>query len=295
MFVTTDREKYIDIVIKSVLSNLNNTEYVFVFNKYKELLNYIYLKLLISDTDSDKFFEQLTRNKIREIIAILYLFFPYINDENYYEKFKLIKKLSDITLKKTNDTYEICNFQYSRGYQDNDIYKEYSFSTDDIRINFELLKNTIERLRTKLYVNWVNIVPILLEKYKESKIYKNTVEYYKDKNNIEAKEKGLPFGEMYDTIVNDLYLNTLDFKWLLFEKSINGKIIMYLDILNDIYPVYNILNNREDSKWLLLDQNNKTLFSKNMDVYFSKVEKGESYNGYSNEILKEKTRNSCVN
>jgi hypothetical protein len=288
MFVTTDREKYIDIVIKSVLSNLNNTEYVFVFNKYKELLEYIYLKLLINDSDSDKFFEQLSRNKNREIIAILYLFFPYINDANDYEKFKLIKKLSDITLKKTNDTYEICNFQYSRGYQEKDTFKEYSFSTDDIRINFELLKNTIERLRTKLYVNWVNIVPILLEKYKESKIYKNTIEYYiNDNNNNEAKEKGLPFGEFYDTIVNDLYLNTLDFKWLLFEKSINGKMIMYLDILNDIYPVYNILNNKEDSKWLLLDQNNKTLFSKNMDVYFSKVEKGESYNGYPNELLKD--------
>ena len=100
MFLTTDRKKYIDIVIKSVLLNLNNTEYQYVLDKYYELVDYIFFKLLIDDKDSDKFFEQLKRNKNREIISILYLFFPYINDSNNYEKFKLIKTLSDITLKK---------------------------------------------------------------------------------------------------------------------------------------------------------------------------------------------------
>ena len=286
MFVTTDREKYIDIVIKSVLTNLNGTEYQYIFKKYCELLDYIFLKLLIDDEDSDKFYEQLKRNKNREIIAILYLFFPYINDSNNYEKFKLIKNLSDITVKKNNDTYEICNFQYSRGYQEGDTYKEYLFSIDDIEINFEILKNTIENLRTKFYINWVNAIPILVEKYQESKIYKNTVEYY-IKNNEEYKDTALPFGEFYDTIVNDLYLNTVDFKWLLFEKSVNGKIIMYLDILNDIFPVYNILNDIEGSKWLLINDNKKTLFTKNMELYFSKVEKGESYNDYPHELLKD--------
>jgi hypothetical protein len=223
MFVTTDREKYINIVIKSVLSNLNNTEYDFIFNKYKELLEYIYLKLLIED--SEKFYEQLKRNKNREITAILFLFFPYINDSNNYEKFKLIKNLEDITVKKSNDTYEISNFQYSRGYQKEDTFEEYPYSIEDIDINFELLKNTIERLRTKFYVNWVNVVPILIEKYQESKIYKNSIEYYVN-NKPEFEDKSLPFGEFYDTIINDLYLNTLDFKWLLFEKSVNKKIIM---------------------------------------------------------------------
>lgn len=73
MFLTDPYKEYIDIVIKSVLSNLNSTEYKYVFEKYCQLLNYIYEKLLIND--SDAFFGQLKRNNDREIIAILYLFF----------------------------------------------------------------------------------------------------------------------------------------------------------------------------------------------------------------------------
>lgn len=189
-------------------------------------------------------------------------------------------------MKKNNDTYEICNFQYSRGYQKGDSFNEYSFSTEDIRINFELLKETIENIRTKFYINWVNVVPILLEEYHNSKIYKNTVKYYLE-NNLDYENNSLPFAEFYDTIINDLYLNTLDFKWLLFEKNVKGNTIMYLDILNDIYPVYNILNDIEGSKWLLLDENKQTLFTKNMDLYISKIQKGESYNNYPNELLKD--------
>jgi len=283
MFLTESYKEYIDIVIKSILSNLNSIEYKFVFDKYCDLLEYIYNKLLISNPQS--FIDQIKRNNNREIIAILYLFFPYIDDINNYEKFKLIKNLSDITIKKNNDTYEISNFQYSRGYDEDDSFNEYSFSIEDITINFELLKETINNLRTKFYVNWVNVVPILLEKYQESKIYKNTVKYYLE-NNISFKETALPFAEFYDTIINDLYLNTLDFKWLLFEKSVNDKNIMYLDILNDIYSVYNILNNIEDSKWLLLDESKQVLFIKNMDLYIDKIQKGESYNNYSNKLLK---------
>ena len=60
---------------------------------------------------------------------------------------------------------------------------------------------------------------------------------------------------------------------------------MYLEILNDIYPVYNILNDIEGSKWLLLDESKKSQFTKNMDLYFNKVEKGESYNNYPNDLL----------
>jgi hypothetical protein len=287
MFLTTDNKLYIGIVIKSILSNLNNTEYDDLLNIYFDLVNFIHDKLLIRD--SAKFFEQLKRNKNREIIAILYLLFPYIDDSNNYEKYKLIKNLSDITLLKSNKTYTICNFQYSRGYvnESDNKYQEYAFKIDDIKINFELLKQSIDRIRLKLYINWVNVVPIVLEKYPESNIYKISLKHYFSTNVTDHSENALPVSEIYDTVINDLYLNCLDFKWLLFEKSVNQKIIMYLDILNKIYPVYNIIDNKQNSKWILIDDNLKNKFSKNMDLYFNKAINNQEYNGFSADLLKE--------
>ena len=299
MSFTEKYKDYFNNIVKSILKNLNNTEYDVIFKKYCELIDYIYLKFLIKDESG--FYEQLKRNNNQEIIAILYLFFPYIEDTNNYEKFKLITKLSDITLKKNNGNYEICNFQFSRGYYDetSNKFNEYPFSIEDININFELLKQSIERLRIKLYVNWVNIVPILLENYKESQIYKDSEKYYLrtnsiDKETLKEKDTALPIAEIYDTLVNELYMNTLDFKWLLFEKSVNKKIISYIDILDQIYPVYNILNDINGSKWLLLDENKKELFTKNMDLYFSKAEKNITYNNISAELLNEFFKNMLL-
>ena len=286
MFLTSDNKLYINKIIKTILENLNNTECLLVLDVYYDLLNYIYDKLLISDANS--FFEQLKRNNNREIIAVLYLLFPYIDDSNNYEKFKLISKLSDITLLKNKDTYTICNFQFSRGYLDkDDKYNQYEFSINDIKINFELLKQSINRIRTKLYINWVNVVPILLEEYHKSNIYLKSKDYYHTNDTSKHNENALPISEIYDTLVNDLYLNCLDFKWLLFEKVVNNKSIMYLEILDKIYPIYNILNDKQNSKWILIDENYKNKFSKNMDLYYFKAIANESYNGFPAQLLKD--------
>jgi len=289
MFLTIDNKDYIKNIIKNILYNLNTIEFNLIHNKCCDLIDYIHLKYLVNSKNipqkDEDFFNQLKRNNNREIISILYLLLPFIEDSNNYEKFKLIRNLSDITLLKEGNKYKISNFQYSRGYNNsNDKFKEYSMSVEDININFELLKQTIERLRMKMYVNWVNIIPVLIEKYHETELYKNSSDYYY--KGIETnKEIALPISEYYDTIINDLYYNTLEFKWLLFEKYENNKLITYIDILNEIYPVYLILNNKITSKWILLDDINKNLFTKNIDLFFYKSQNKESYGGFSGQLL----------
>jgi hypothetical protein len=289
MFLTIDNKNYIKDIIKNILYNLNTIEFNLIHNKCCDLIDFIHFKFLINPNNDKKqdedFFNQLKRNNNREIIAILYLLLPFIEDSNNYQKFKLIKNLSDITLLKDGNKYRISNFQYSRGYNDsNDKFKEYAFSDKDININFELLKQTIERLRMKMYVNWINVVPVLIEKYYETQLYKNSQTYYYNADDTN-KETALPIGEYYDTIVNDLYFSTLEFKWLLFEKYENDKLITYIDILNKIYPVYSILNNKMMSKWILLDDSKKNIFTKNIDLYFNKAINNESYDGFSSELL----------
>lgn len=145
MFLTEKRKIYIQNIIKDrLLSNLNTTEFDQLIEIYFKLLEDIYIKLLIDAKEDELFFDQLKRNKDRDIIAILFLLLPYINDSNNYEKFKMIRELSDITTKKQGKDYIISNFQYSRGYLDteNEKFQEYKYSIQDILINFELLKQS---------------------------------------------------------------------------------------------------------------------------------------------------------
>lgn len=293
MFLTFANKNYIKDVLKSILYNLNYDEFTFVSDKCCDLIDHIHTKFLIKEEDNINFFNQLTRKKNRDIIAIFNMLLPFIDDSNQYEKHKRITSLSDITLLKENDKYVVNNFQYSRGYynKEKEKYMEYSYSTEDVRINFELLKETINRVSIKMYVNWLNIVPVVLEKYTECLLYKNTMKYYND-DNQKYKDICLQPDEIYDTIVNELYLNVLDFKWLLFEKNIliDGveTNVMYLDILNDIYPVYNIIGTKEtqaNSKWLLLDEDKKKLFNDNMDMFYNSIKNNESYKKYPFELI----------
>lgn len=295
MFLVIERKEYIGRTLEKILPNLNISEFNQLKEIYYELLEYIYVKLVESNVESDEsiedqsklFYEQLKRNNDREIIAILNLLLPYINDKNDYENYKLIKNLKDITTLKNKDgEYIITNFQYSRGYTDNNNqYNEYLYNIEDIRINKELLKQTINRLRTKLYVNWVNVVPVNISEYALLQLFRSSVNYYR--GDEKYKENAIPTGEIFDTLVNDLFLSTIEFKWLLYEKVVNENLITYIDILNEIYPVYKILNNKQQSKWLLIDDNLKNLFEKNMDLYFNKMISGEDYNNLPNDLLKD--------
>ena len=287
MFLDNLKREYIKNVINKIFSNLNTSELDTICRRCYSLIDYIHTKFLIKSSDNEKFFEQLKRNKNREIIAIMNLLLPYIDDSNEYEKYKKINTLSDITIKKngTGD-YDITNFQYSRGYYDYDteIFKEYKFSDIDISMNYNLLCQTIDKICNKMYVNWVNVVPILLEKYHESQLYKNSVEYYKNGQN-QYQDISLTHAEMHDILVNDLYYSITDIKWLLFEKYDNNRVVMYLDIVNDIYNVYDIID--DHTKWLLLDNNKKSIFTENIDAIYKCASTNIGYKNYSPELTKD--------
>jgi hypothetical protein len=184
---------------------------------------------------------------------------------------------------KKNDEYLINNFQFSRGYS-NDKFNEYSFSIKDIEINFELLKQTVDKISTKMYVNWVNVIPVILEEYTKCKLYKNSIEFYKNrKDNYE--NIALSISDLYETLTTDLYLSTVDVKWLLFEKFYNSEYISYLDILNKIYPVYNFINDRYNSKWILLAESDKKIFNDNIDEFLDTILESKPYRNIPNDII----------
>ena len=287
MFLDNLKREYIRNVIKKIFSNLNTSDLDIICSGCYNLIDYVHTKFLIKPEDNEKFFEQLKRNKNREIIAIMNLLLPYIDDVNEYDKYKKISSLEDITIKKNGKgEYDITNFQYSRGYEGEDKFEEYKFSQTDIVINYNLLEKTIDKICNKMYVNWVNVVPVLLEKYHECQLYKNSVEYYKN-GNLQYNNISLTEGEIHDILVNDLYYSMTDIKWLLFEKYENTRVIMYLDIVHDIYNVYDIIDNSQNSKWLLLDENKKNIFSNNIDSLYKCANTNTGYKSYSPELTKD--------
>jgi hypothetical protein len=300
MFLEDRHKNYINIIVKNVYSSLNNIDLKFLQEKTHNLIDHIHTKFLIKVSNNEKFFEQLQRNNNREIIAITNLLLPFIDDKNNYENNKKIKNFEDISKLESKDENNISNYQYSRGYYDNesDQYIKHDYSKLDLQINYDLLLETINRISSRMYVNWTNIVPIKFSNLASSSIWLSSYEYYFE-NNKEKKDEALGNDEIYNTLVNDLYISIIDFKWLLFEKieNIDGteKYIMFLDILDSIYPVYNFIENDKNNKWLLLQESEKNIFSNNFDIFFNKIQKNESFEGklqgekyiYKNELIQE--------
>lgn len=132
----------------------------------------------------------------------------------------------------------------------NEYFYEYEYSIDDIRCNFYLLLNTIDRISNKLYVNWLNIRPMTWS-YKNSDLYKKSYRYNKNTQKMEAllddksykfewfnpininttqnqnqnhnvllTYQGLSIGDYYNMIHHELYFGIKHYKWLLYELPI---------------------------------------------------------------------------
>ena len=280
------------------------------------LIDTIACKYNFKENTIDNFFRQISQNENRDIISIMYLILPYIDDKNNYELYKKIQKLEDITCMKkkvideSENNYTICNYQYSRYInlnmpedyinnlnnnkflnKANKYYNEYKYNILDLEMSFKLVLSTIDRISSKLYINWINIIPLTLEDYKESDKYKNSFYYDETKKQFlykdvfSNKEDVFDFwnlnldsnlrqygGVTADDIFNTIYVFLFNqiynsgTKWLLYEKQIdkNNQPKIYLELLNDlvditylyyseIYDTINLIErNLIERKWLLM-------------------------------------------
>ena len=235
-------DNIIDIIeyIKDyLLINLDNTEKYNLIDYYKNIIYYIYIKICNNIT-LDKYIEKLKSNEYRDAIAIFNLLLPYIDDkEGTFELHQKINKLSDISCLKKNNNYNITNIQYDRCifnlYNNDNREKvmnisEYEYKINDIDNNYKLLLNTLDIISNKLYINWINTLPINLDEYTDLDLYKKS--FYRDGINLKINyilKKINRNGEMVDQQISIIdYIDTL-------------KIIMILYILI-YFLIYMILN-----------------------------------------------------
>jgi hypothetical protein len=119
-------------------------------------------------------------------------------------------------------------------------------------------------MSNKLYVNWINIRPLTLEDYQSTNSYITTLINYNENKlnefNIEKfnLDRQLYIGDIYDTIYNFLYLEIKKYKWFLFETLVNDKIFLFIEIINFIFPLDHII---QEKRWLELTDETKSIYT----------------------------------
>ena len=261
-----------------------------------------------SDQEQKVIFKQLTMNNSRDIKAIILMLLPFIDDKENNKKLKMIKDLNqiifnvqgakyvsdsilekeiDITLKKE---FLISNFGIGllhKDYKENgsilELKDENNTIIDEIMYhNFLGLLETLKMINGKLYINWINIVPITEDEFESEPIFKNTIN---DLSNINTTDNdklisheltynGLWIGDFYNVFRNGYYKNVKKVKLFIFH--INSKYyIQYLE------HYLNLKDHLEDKykKYIDLPLNDQYKFKIKFETLLSNI--------YSNDIKRD--------
>ena len=287
----------INNVVAKIFINLNDSDLKYVQTMVQHLLDYMCMKFGFDLSNVNEFYILMTQNNNQHILSSVKLLFPYIDDTNEFVLFAEIYDLKDITIKKkpqedldsdpTKNPYLINTFQYSRSYlkecsakrdalnssgisnsKDYPTFKEYEYSKDDIQMVYLFLLETIELSRSKLYINWLDILPISRKSYKDSKLYKKSFSLVNGKlmiddelignmelsNTLQVNDvlnlapslyyRGISIHDMFNAFNIFLYNDIVGSgtKWLLYEQQIeqHEQPITYLELLHNIVDINNL-------------------------------------------------------
>lgn len=280
-YIEYNFSKYIKTnVLDTIFPVLNFGDKTFLLEYLIKLIKYIVIKYSLKD---NSIIYQFKQNNNRDIQALLFILLPYIDDV-YGSKKKRLLSLNDLFVKKdkegkyiyTNVQYDRCIFNIEDG-----SFKERKYNREYTIHNYELIKRSIFLSANKSYVNWINILPYTMEDIYKSELYNNTLEmfneenyregdssYEKDENgkiiyskihelsNVDLEQCFLPFNDIYNTILNDLFLSVKDMKWLIYETQ--QQRIPFVILLNSIVNLDTIL---QEKKWKYLNRIDKEKFS----------------------------------
>jgi hypothetical protein len=231
-------------------------------------------------------------DKVKDIIMLNQLL---INDSNvifnpnkfvHYktildEKFKYSKFGIDL-LSDTNEG--LLNTKYREGGKDIPLIHKILYN------NFISILQTLDIVNGKLYVNWLNVLPLSLDNYKSSLIYQNTnklitrLESKKTLNNIKElklhKYNGLYLGDFYQVFRIKYYSDILKIKWVIFNSKIKNKVIYYIQYIDNLLDLSDTIFNYETFNDIEYDKKKKIGVKFKNLIYYLKSEKAtiDDYN-----------------
>ena len=261
--------KIIKNEIKILFPNLNTRDLTLLNDLSIYLINFIRERILNGIPDN-LVLDQLTQNNKRDIKAIVLLILPFISDKNNYHRFKIIYDLNQIifydlsrdkiskdfleipiddTLK---NQFRVSNFGIGLINEDNDTILKLVDKNNDRLIdkmifnNFIGLTDSIKKINGKLYINWINIAPILESNYKETSIYKNSIGNIdkllstSNESEFHRNYKGLWIGDYFNVIRLGYYQNIKKIKWLIYT---NGN-KYFIQTLEPIFKINLMISNK---------------------------------------------------
>lgn len=275
LFVDASKLQYLRInLIDWMFPNMITDDKIFLLEHLAELLNFIFLKFgLEPKVDDNLFWNRLIQNKMIDLRAIIGLLLPFIADTENDDKKHALTSLQDIYLSKDKSgQYIYSNMQYNRCIRimeqiengENKIHViERPFHRDYFLSHFKLLINSLDLMSNKLHVNWVDVLPVRMDNYMDSFLYKATKEKFDAKRvNLVGQyvdtDAGLSWADFYHVIVNHLYHQIANQKWLIFDVLVEGKPVTYLSQLEktiNLDPIW------ENKKWSQLSKEETEIFT----------------------------------
>lgn len=280
------------------------TDYLF------EIIDIIAIKFNFDEKQKKKYLYQFEQNNYKDAKGLLLTLLPFIKEDDAQTAKKSLKNLSDLYIRreegslkvdplKKEPTYKYTNIQYNRckRFQHDDKIDnvETKFDYEFLEHNFKLLKESIKTMRNRLYVNWINILPISMANYKETDMFKVTKKQFEDGNLIywdpyqdssleEYKEglqnRGLDISEVYDTIVNHFYYSIKNIKWTIYSTITSDNntddIIPTVQVVYELFNLKKCLNN---FNWKQLNDDERTEFRSNWEDFCQSFNNEQNFKG----------------
>lgn len=264
-------------VIAKIFINLNSYDVIILSKLIASILIYIAKKFLFNESNTNIFLDQITQNKYQDIKTILFTILPYIDNSNNPTVFNNINNVNDIY----NDN--ITNLQYNRCIRDKDnIYiSDIKFDYEHLYDNVILLYDSIDKISNKLFVNWIDVLPLTFNDYRTSKIYllSNLKEHIISNNLADnINNIGITIQDVYNTYVNDLYLDINNIRWIIYDCLYNKKLTPYYNILSLFLPLEIFFTGKP---WVKLDNNEKYNVTNAWSIFINKIENKLGYDNYN--------------
>ena len=317
--------KYSKNNIYNLFTKFNEREILISISSYCIYL--LYFGLNIENIDNiTSFLNQLSINNNENFYAIVNLILPYLDDKDNSFNQKNVKSFKDLVEREFKNKKLYSNYFYDHNQISNMKFSDNNkeFNTLEIDTDIDLNENLIDKyydnitlllfevinsIRYKFYINWINIFPLTIDNYKETKLYKNSNKInfplfnIIDKNNLNKKlikdipnidelinesndmafnYFGLNLEDIYNSFVNDYYLTIKRIKWLIFNNSVNDEIFLNIKILDDLLDISSIY---DEKNYNLLNEKDRINFDKNWNNMKNIVKNNDSFKNYNNNII----------
>ncbi|AYV85398.1 MAG: putative ATP-dependent RNA helicase [Satyrvirus sp.] len=248
------------------------------------VINLIYIKFGFIGNES-LFWDQLIQNNLLDLKALLLMMLPFIDDNEKDDNKHKLKKLENLYLEvDKNGSFVYTNAQYNRcirqKIKDRIIKFDRPYIKDYFVHHLELLLMSIESVSNKLYVNWIDVLPVKMKNFVDSKLYKDTIKKFVGKivtnddgvqtavrdekinnvgliNNYIDPNPGISYQDFYNVMSNHLYHQIKNYKWLIYDIIVQNKPIPYVVYLE---TKLNLKNIWDGIMWSQFDKGEADIF-----------------------------------